>query len=132
MVNMHIDSLSNLKGDASFALERVTAQEGIYKHFRSIGSVWAANLTLDWMVWFLMLVRVVELHWMKTADQASIRVRNMRLGTVLDAILGLGSVENRLPDIERVRKVLEDHFGEKPLALSDLSEKDKEDDYDTL
>ena len=124
MINLYLKGLDVLKSDASFTLERITAQEGIYKHFWAIGSIWAANLVIDWLIWFLMLIRIVELHWIKTDVRTRLRVRNMRVGDLLDAILALGSLDNRLAPNEQIKQLLDDHFGKTP----SIESKDKNHD----
>jgi hypothetical protein len=125
MITMHLKGLETLKTDASFTLERITAQEGVYKHFWAIGSIWAANLVIDWLIWFLMLIRIVELHWIKVSDRTSIRIRKMHVGTLLDAILALSSLDNRLPPLEQIKQLLEDHFGKPHLPSARENNDDK-------
>lgn len=111
MIEDHLDTLDAIKVDGSYELRRVTAMKATFLYFTDLIAMWAASLTIDWMMWLLMLIRIVQLRWVKKDVQARQRVLRMPLGTFLDAHYGSSVTRNTIIPPEMITALLEDHYG---------------------
>lgn len=119
MIEEHLESLETLKDEAPYELNRITAQAAVFRYFADLIALWAASLTIDWMMFFILLLRIVSLHWNKKNETHKDDVLNLTVRELKNAQFGGELVSNPLLPRKDMERLLAHHLGHQELLTQE-------------
>lgn len=111
MIEEHLESLEILKDEAPYELNRITAQAAVFLYFTDLISLWAASLTIDWTMFFILLLRIVSKHWNKKNDTHMDEVLDLTVREMKNAQIGGEMVSNSRFSKEELDRLSAHHLG---------------------
>ena len=87
-----------LKVDGSYELVRMTAMKATLGFATDLVTLWAASLTIDWTIWVLMMIFIVQNQWNDRYGSNLDDDLDMTLGEILRGKRGAEAVTHHIPE----------------------------------
>ena len=125
-IGEYIDELEELRVTSIYEVNRLTSMEAIFVYFPSLISLWLASLIIDWLPFFMFLLRVIEVQFLSPNEIAKARILRQQIGDIEDAKRGQDLISDDVYKREETQDLREEQYGISQKDREDKAEKEKE------